>query len=341
MNRYETILRHVGIWTLYAVYFFIVNKLGNSRLSILTVLISLPIFMFVYYGVSHSLNVYLYNRRYVGAILMLLFIYGVVFLTVYFLTYGWGGASGLYSDYFTASSNFDGRKFMQSFLMLIGNFSIFAFLEYQYRLKIRSNQRAQAERMWRQRYEYTTLAQQVSPHLLANVFQSLEHQLNKVPPALGKQIDGLYKLMQYFMNSSLPDGPSSVILAEEIQATRRFIDIYEELYSKKSSFIWEVKGNTQGATIPATGLVTLVSNVFKHGDPFNSSTPPTIRVSVNREGYTLFVSNQVTPRKKIQESHGVGIENLRRRLEYVFAKKFKLVHSSVGGNYHVHLAVYF
>ena len=135
MNRYETILRHVGIWTLYAVYFFIVNKLGNSRLSILTVLISLPIFMFVYYGVSHSLNVYLYNRRYVGAILMLVFIYGVAFLTVCFSTYGWGGASGLYSDYFTARSNFDARKFMQSFLMLIGNFSIFAFLEYQYRLK--------------------------------------------------------------------------------------------------------------------------------------------------------------------------------------------------------------
>lgn len=341
MNRYETIGRHIGCWTLYAVYFFIVNKLGNTRLSILTVVISLPVFMFVYYGVSYSLNVHFNNRRYVGAIRILLFVYGIAFLTVYFSTYGWGGGFGFYSEYLTAGSNFDWRKFMQSFLMLIGNFSIFAFLEYQYRLKVRSNQREQAERMWRQRYEYITLAQQVSPHLLANVFQSLEHQLSKIPPELGKQIDELYNLMQYFMNSSLPDGPSSVILAEEIQATQRYIGIYEELYAKKSSFIWEITGNTGGATIPATGLVTLVSNVFKHGDPFNSSTPPTIRISVNRGGYTLSVSNRVTPRKNLQESHGVGIENLRRRLEYVFAEKFKLVNSLVDGNYQVHLAVYF
>ena len=206
MNRYETILRHVGIWTLYAVYFFIVNKLGNSRLSILTVLISLPIFMFVYYGVSHSLNVYLYNRRYVGAILMLVFIYGVAFLTVYFSTYGWGGASGLYSDYFTARSNFDARKFMQSFLMLIGNFSIFAFLEYQYSPKsVRINERkpnacgvsVMSTPRWRNRFLRICWRM---------CFSFSEHQLNKVPPALGKQIDGLYKLMQYFLlNSSLPE----------------------------------------------------------------------------------------------------------------------------------------
>lgn len=341
MNRYETIVRHTVAWILYAVYFYIVNKLGNSQLSILTVLVSLPFFILIYYGVSYSLNVHLYHKRYLRAILTVFLVYGITFLGVYLSTHGWAARAALYSDYLSPSSSFNFQQLTQSFLLLVGNFSFFAFLGYQYRLKLVAIKKKQEERTKRERYEYTMLAEQVSPHLLANVFQLLEHQLKDLRLDAKDQVFELYNLMLYFMNSSRADGPASVLLADEIQATRRFIAIYERLAEQESAFQWEITGNTLGATIPATGLVTLVSNVFKHGDPFNPCYPPTVQVSVDRNGYTLVVCNKVTPREKTQTSHGLGIDNLRRRLDYVFGDKFKLNNVLDGENYKVHLTVYF
>lgn len=229
---------------------------------------------------------------------------------------------------------------MQTYLLLISNFSVFAILNYQYRLRLRANQKEQEQRVRRRRYEYTVLSQQVSPHLLANVFQSLQHQLRNDFPELCEQIMELYQLMRYFMNASLPEGPASVLLADEIHASRRFIRVYDQFFAKESTFLWKVTGNTYGATIPATGLVTLVSNVFKHGDPFDTTAPPVVRVSVNRDGYILAICNRISRRRAV-ESHGMGLVNLRRRLRYVFGDKFELFHQLSGEIYQIRLTVYF
>src|SRR5690606_35312598 len=110
--------------------------------------------------------------------------YSIMFLLLYGTTYGWGNFNGLYRDYFTNRAAFEWRKFMQTYLLLISNFSVFAILNYQYRLRLRANQKEQEQRVRRRRYEYTVLSQQVSPHLLANVFQSLQHQLRNDFPEL-------------------------------------------------------------------------------------------------------------------------------------------------------------
>lgn len=340
MNRnYWTISRHLVFWIAYAFYFYIVNKLGNSQLSFWTVLYSMPFFILIYYGISYSLNVHLYNKRYILAILIAFLIYGITFIGIYLLTHGWPSSIGLYADYFTSKPNFSLRKFLQNYLKLIGNFSIFAFLGYQYRLKLLSMEQQQQEHEWRRRYEYTTLTQQVSPHLLANIFQSLERQLSEVRPELRKRIVELYSVMRYFMDSTRPEERISVLLEQEIQATKQFISIYDSFSSRKSIFYWQVTGNIEGTFIPSTGLITLVSNVFKHGDPYDRFQPATIQVCVQRDQFKIIVSNKVRLAKASLESHGVGLENLRGRLEYAYNGNFKLNHSLKDGTFQVHLIV--
>ena len=328
MNQnHKTILRHLILWTLYAAYFFGINRLGNENISIITVLYSLPVFMLIYYGISYSLNVHLYRKHYLQAIGMALLIYGVTFIGVYNLTSGRTNLSRLFTDYMTSKPDFKLNKFMQTYLQLIGSFSIWALLGYLNRLKVLSVQKEQQERESRRRYEYTTLAQQVSPHLLANIFQFLEYQLKDMRPELRNQLLELYSLMRYFMDSNRPDGPTSVILEDEILITKQYISINDTIASKKSNFIWDIKGNTYGSIVPSTCLLTLVNNVYKHGDPYSMSHPAKIRVIIQQEGFRIIMTNKVRSSNCVLDSHRMGLENLKGRLKYVYDKNFKMFYS--------------
>ncbi len=342
MNRnHKPILRHLILWTIYAAYFFGINRLGNENISIMTVLYSLPVFMLIYYGISYSLNVHLYRKHYLRAIGMALLIYGVTFIGVFTLTGGRTNLSRLYSDYMTSKPDFELNKFMQTYLQLIGSFSIWALLGYIYRLKVLSVQKEQQERESRRRYEYTTLAQQVSPHLLANIFQFLEYQLKDIRPELRKQLLELYSLMRYFMDSSRPDGPTSVILEDEILIAKQYIDISDTIASKKSNFIWDIMGNIYGSIVPSACLLTLVNNVYKHGDPYSLSHPPKISVCIQREGFKITMTNKVRSSSCGLDSHRMGLENLRGRLKYVYDKNFKMFYSKEDEIFTVRLLVDF
>jgi len=296
--------------------------------------------MFVYYGISYALNGLLSRKKILLGLLAAILVYGLSLLFLYLLTYGWMRPDGIYKDYFTSSPAFHTAKFMQTYLKLTGSFSIFAFLGYLYRQRLNAFQKQQQEQFLRKQFEYETLAQQVSPHLLANVFLDLERELKTDRPDLGRDIADLYVLMRHYMSSSLPGRRSTVLLKDEIDASKKFISLQERFRARESSLIWEIRGNTNSAVIPSTGLLTLIENIFKHGDPFDPEDPPRIRVEVLRDYYQVTASNSFHGQNSESITrHGIGLKNLQKRLEFAFDENVEFGCSIRQRSFRVHFKV--
>lgn len=337
----KTLFRHTAAWTLYGFYFYTVNALGNRDLGIVTALCSMPLFMFVYYGISHALNVLLFNRRYLAAALTASAVYALAFAVLYLLSHPsshWGSA---FDEYMTGG-DFKLRMFAQTYLRLVGNFTIFALLGYQFRLRDIWKGRENRERSKRRRYEYTVLAHQVSPHMLANAFQSLDGQLARTLPQMRRAVLELYSLMNHFMASCDPNAPRTVLLSDEIRAARQFIAVEQGISGRSDGFLWELSGDMGSASVPATTLITLVGNVFKHGGISGEGPRGRISIRAGRDGFGIRVVNPLGgPAEGRQQGHGTGLANLRGRLEFVFGNNFELWYRPHGGTYIVELQVYY
>ncbi|COW84680.1 Uncharacterised protein [Mycobacterium tuberculosis] len=93
--------------------------------------------------------------------------------------------------------------------------------------------------------------------------------------------------------------------------------------------------------VPPTTLLTLVENVFKHGDPYSPGRPPQIRVSVGRDLCSISVSNTYRKGNPLSNGHGLGLTNLRKRLHHVFQNRCQMVCSCHKGVHSVDIRIEF
>jgi LytS/YehU family sensor histidine kinase len=84
-----------------------------------------------------------------------------------------------------------------------------------------------------------------------------------------------------------------------------------------------VNGVVNGATIIPFVLITLVENAFKHGDLKSRQNPIDIRLIVEGNTLSFFCSNKKKSGPK-EISTGVGLDNIKKRLELAYRKNFSL-----------------
>jgi LytS/YehU family sensor histidine kinase len=82
-------------------------------------------------------------------------------------------------------------------------------------------------------------------------------------------------------------------------------------------------GNTEKANIPPLLLIPFVENAFKHGDMKNSQHLVKIKVAVDDAAIHFSISNPIGNHQK-DASGGIGLENVRRRLELLYPGRYTL-----------------
>lgn len=161
--------------------------------------------------------------------------------------------------------------------------------------------------------ELNYLKAQVNPHFFMNTLNNI-HALIDIDGERAKEaVIELSRIMRYVLYDA--DRPS-VPLGKEVD----FIDNYIRLMQIRYAGDVEIhavypseKGDVQ---VPPLMLITLLENAFKHGVCYGAGSFVDARL-VLEEGFLSYtVENSVadTPEK----GGGVGLENLRRRLELLY-----------------------
>lgn len=305
----------VWVAVFFIVFFSILPMDGFSRAASFS-LVNVTFYALIIYG-----NIkFLFPRYYEKGKKIQYVLYVIVFLIACGLARGFLIIT-LYNSFFPekpetwsfgAAVNFVLAGFLTYMLSFIFRIALAYFALKQQSEKILA-QKSQAE--------LNLLKSQVQPHFLFNTLNNIYYEAYREAPRTAGLIERLSDIMRYFVDESLKD---EVSLQTEILFIENYIAL-EKIRLRHEAEINFTKECNGEASIPPMLLMTFVENIFKHGIDKSSSHNKIDISLLHQNGYLLFQTRNHIQGKSIQKnSHGFGIENLRKRLTLLFGTKFEL-----------------
>lgn len=188
---------------------------------------------------------------------------------------------------------------------------------------LRTNQRMIYLRNEKLKTEISYLKAQINPHFLFNTLNSLYAlalaKSDDAPEAILK----LSAMMRYVVTESSKD---HVSLDKEIEYIKNYISLQKLRIDGSTQFEFSVTGNYTGRQISPLVLIPFIENAFKYGLNPEEDSSITIKIDVTGNELVMVVkNNKVVHGLPEEEASGMGMENTKQRLKYLYPKKHKLL----------------
>jgi len=166
----------------------------------------------------------------------------------------------------------------------------------------------------------------LQPHFLFNSLNNLYALSLRNSEDTPEAIAGLSLLLERVVTYSRQE---TILLSEEIELIQDYIAL-EKIWLGECSFVmdFQVKGDTEGVSIPPLTIYTLIENAFKHGiRKCHNNGWVTIHLVVKEDKILLKVRNGVqggedgTQMSPVAAT-GLGIEAVRKLLESSYRKHY-------------------
>lgn len=186
--------------------------------------------------------------------------------------------------------------------------------------------------------ELKYLKQQISPHFLMNILNNIHEMADEDIKEAQNMILELSQLMRYVLYES--ENKMTTLAAES-----RFISSYVSLMKKRYvegvvTVNLDISDNTTNDThIPPLLFISFIENAFKHGVSYNSKTK--IYISLHEMDNKIMFSchNTIPPARKDIFKGGVGLSNVKRRLDLLYGQDYSLRITQKEDTYSVTLTI--
>ena len=185
--------------------------------------------------------------------------------------------------------------------------------------------------------ELRALRAQLNPHFLFNSLNSINALVGSDPEGARRMCEGLGDILRRTLALGARD---EVSLGEELALVERYLGIEQVRFGDRLRVERAVDPDAAVCRVPPLLLQPLVENAIKHGiqDCVNGGV---IRIEAQRAGGALRVAveNPVDPDAPVRRGEGVGLQNVRRRLEVFGARESQLSASRQGDTFRVLLTL--
>lgn len=197
------------------------------------------------------------------------------------------------------------------FLSIVLKFSVDWFLNERVQRDL-ENQRLSAELAF--------LKSQINPHFLFNSLNSiysLAYQHSENTPGAILKLSEIMRYMLYECNDN------KVVLAKELQYLHNFIDLQKIRFGNKAYIDFKVEGQVGNQQIVPLLLIAFIENAFKHGIANDALSPIRLLIDVNDAQLYFYIQNRKHTNNR-DSLGGIGLNNVRRRLDLLYPDKYKL-----------------
>lgn len=188
--------------------------------------------------------------------------------------------------------------------------------------------------------ELNFLRSQISPHFMFNVLNNLVALARKKSEKLEPAIVSLSQLMRYMLYES---DDYRVSLSKEVEYVKSYISLQMLRFGDSVKTSIDIDGDIDAHTIEPMLLIPFVENAFKHGTGTLETAQIAITLTINSTTRLMrfTVTNDVGPADGSKDnSSGIGIANVRRRLAILYPEKHDLSITSTNNLFVVDLAIY-
>jgi two-component system sensor histidine kinase AlgZ len=227
-----------------------------------------------------------------------------------------------------------------AYLMLLGkqylrDVGLIKFVEDYFELEARSRELENRQLTSELRF----LKAQINPHFLFNTLNNLYYLAVNKSDQTPEVVAKLSGMMRYMIHES---NVEKVPLSKEVAYMENYLDLEKLRLNEEVPITFEVEGDVAGARITPLILITFLENAFKHGIGNNGGDSwITVSLTVSNGTLNYRVANSLLPQseKTVREASGLGLANVRRRLDLSYPDKYNLDVAEDDKRYRVHLQI--
>lgn len=179
------------------------------------------------------------------------------------------------------------------------------------------------------------LKYRIQPHFLFNtlntIYSSILFDSERASVSL---LQKLYNIMNYTVHECNED---TILLQKEIDSISDYVSLESSRYKQRLSASMHFAGDFHDKIAHPLILQPFVENAFKHGVA-KSSKHAWIKLAISENSGILQmnISNSMET-QNISDHEGIGIENVKKRMDLIFGSKYKLNTIKNSDHYSVHL----
>ena len=177
-----------------------------------------------------------------------------------------------------------------------------------------------------------SLRYQINPHFLMNTLNNI-HALVDIDPEKAKEsLEEFSKMMRIL----LYEGDAATIpLAKELDFIEHYVSLMRLRYPEDAVRIETVfPEDHSGATVPPLVMASFVENAFKHGVSYSEESFIRVKIDI-QDGKVVFHCANSSHPSGGDKRHGLGLENIKKRLTLLYGNAYTLSIDEDGGRYDV------
>ena len=181
------------------------------------------------------------------------------------------------------------------------------------------------------------LRYQINPHFFMNTLNNI-HALVDIDPEKAKHtILELSKMMRFVLYEG---NKKTVPLRSEFDFLRNYITLMSLRYTDSVKITVNLPEPPARCEVPPLLFVTFVENAFKHGISYQQQSFIEIRATLSDDDMLhFFCRNSKQQEKDAGKPGGVGLRNIRQRLDLIYGKRYSLDINDGAADYTVELKI--
>ncbi len=182
--------------------------------------------------------------------------------------------------------------------------------------------------------ELQFLRAQLNPHFLFNSLNSIYSMVRNNSKDAPDAVVTLSELMRYMIYEAKED---LVPLSKEINYIKNYVNLQLYRLSNSENVRIKISGEYNDKKIPPLLLIPFVENAFKYGTDFKGKTYVDIKMQIFENSLFFSIKNGIGSYRKNEMNSGIGLTNIKNRLQLLFPDEHVLKTEKNNGFYHVQL----
>lgn len=180
--------------------------------------------------------------------------------------------------------------------------------------------------------ELQQLKKQINPHFLFNMLNNANILVKDAPDEASQILEKLDNLLRYQLNDSTR---REVFLTADIQFLTSFLEL-EKVRRDHFEYTIFQEGNMENICIPPLLFIPFVENAVKHNLDSDNLSYVHLYFSVHNKQLTFRCENS-KPRVPVKREGGIGLANVKRRLDLLYESRYTLQIEDKETTYNVNL----
>ncbi|NOR73954.1 MAG: hypothetical protein GQ525_02220 [Draconibacterium sp.] len=185
--------------------------------------------------------------------------------------------------------------------------------------------------------ELHALKSQINPHFLFNSLKSISSLTMTDPAGAQEMVINLSQLMRYSLKH---DQKEMVTFQQELENNKLYLNIEKVRFGSKLNPVFEIEEGCFKAKIPNMILQPLYENAIKYGVYEATETVDVFtHCKCNNAVLEITISNTFDPDVLSKKGEGIGLRNIRERLQVIYGNPHLLQTHSNANEFTVTLSI--